>query len=255
MKEEQLHSTNNHQRFRREDPVRTSPIRNWSTLNRRSNGGPVPVRDSSTEPTFTERPEQDRSQSDPVSHGVNLGYRVIEDYLRQGQRIAQQVNNRSYNPEAIGNDIRKMVERLARYYTDLGALWGDLVNSLVANPEFMNNLLRPFQSPPPPPTTNGASANGTTAITLEVISTRPTQLTLDLHPHSEKLPLTTHGLRAVDAEKLPLTDITFAPSVDHGPIFLRIRIPDVQPPDVYSGLIVDKATNLPKGSLIVKVSA
>jgi hypothetical protein len=254
MKEEQPHSANNHQRFRREDPVRTSPIRNWSTLYRRPNGGPAPVEDLSTKPPLLERLEQERLQSDTVSHGVTLGYQVIEEYLRQGQRIAQQVNNRSYNPETMGNDLRDMVERLARYYTDLGALWGDLVNSIVANPDFMNSLLRPFQAPPPPPvSTNGATANGTMTITLEVISARPTQVMLDLHPHAEKLPLTTHGLRAVDPEKLPLTDITFAPSTDHGPVCLRIRIPEVQPPDVYSGLIVEKATNLPKGSLTVRV--
>jgi hypothetical protein len=117
----------------------------------------------------------------------------------------------------------------------------------------MNNLLRPFQAPPPPVSTNGATANGTMAITLEVISTRPTQVMLDLHPQSGKLPLTTHGLRAVDPEKRPLTDITFVSSADHSPICLRIRIPDVQPPDVYSGLVVEKATNLPKGSLTVKI--
>jgi hypothetical protein len=181
---------------------------------------------------------------------------VIEDYLRQGQRVAQQINNRSYNPEAMGNDLQEMIERLARYYTDLGALWGDLVNSLIANPEFMNSVLRPLQpASHPQPTTNGAAANGTTAVTIEVISIRPIQVTLDLHPQAENLPLTTHGLRAVDPEKPPLTDITFEPHAVHGPVRLRVRIPDVQPPDTYSGLIVDKTTNLPKGSLTVTISS
>jgi hypothetical protein len=242
-----------HQRLHRKDPVRIGPIRNWSTLYRQPN--PSVSLDSSENSSSADHATQGRSWNDPVSHGVKLGYRVIEEYLRQGQQAAQQINNRSYSPGAMGNDIRKMVERLARYYTDLGALWGDLVNSLVANPEFLNSFLRPFQSPPPSSTTNGVSANGATAVVIEVVSTRPTQVTLDLHPHSEKLSLTTYGLRAVDPEKPPLTGITFESSPNPGPVRLRIYVPDGQSPDIYTGIIVDKTTNLPRGTLSVRIAA
>lgn len=241
------------QRLHRKDPVRTGPIRNWSTLYRQLNPG-VSL-DPSENSSSADHATQDRSWNDAVSDGVKLGYRVIEEYLRQGQQAAQQINNRSYSPGAMGNDIQEMLERLARYYTDLGALWGDLVNSLVAKPEFLNSFLRPFQQSSTPSTANGASANGATAVAIEVVSTRPTQVTLDLHPHLEKQSLAIYGLRAVDPEKPPLTDITFASGLDLGPVRLRIRVPDGQPPDIYTGVIVDKTTNLPRGTLSVRVAA
>lgn len=244
---------NDRRRLHREDPVRTGPIRNWATLYRRSDSWGT--RDSSMSRESANDGAQNDSTNDMVTRGVKLGYRVIEEYLRQGQQAAQQINNRSYSPGAMGNDIQEMVGRLVRYYIDLGALWGDLINSLVANPEFLNSLLRPFQPPSTPSTTNGASANGATAVAIEVVSTRPTQVTLDLHPHLEKYSLATYDLRAVDPEKPPLTDITFESSPDPGPVRLRIRVPDGQPPDIYTGVIVDKTTNLPRGTLSVRIAA
>jgi hypothetical protein len=248
------------QRLHREDPERVEPIRNWSTLYRQSDSwGSRGSATNSQSADHTTPP--DRAWTDVVSHGVELGYNVVEEHIRQGQRVAQQVNDRSYSLGAAGSDIRELVERMARYYADLGSLWGDLINSLAANPDFLNNLFRMLRSQPA--SANGASTEGTStngvstreaiAVAVEVVSTRPTQVTLDLRPHSERLSLTTYGLRATDPEKPLLTDITFAPSSDNGYVCLRICVPDGQPPDVYTGVIVDKATNLPRGTLSVRI--
>lgn len=239
------------QRLHREDPARTGPIRDWSTLYHRPDT--QEHRSSSATSKSPDQTTPERVWADAVSHGVELGYRVVEEHIRQGQRVAQQVNDRSYNVGAMGNDIRELVGRLARYYADLGALWGELVNSLVANPDFLNNLLRPLQPQPAPPTANHASANGALTVTIEVLSVRPTQVTLDLRPQSERISLASYGLHAADATKPALTDITFTPSVDHGPVGLRVCIPDEQPPGMYTGVVVDKATNLPRGTLSVRV--
>lgn len=239
------------QRFHRDDPVRTGPIRNWSNLYRQP--GPGGPGDPSPNAQSTEQATRERPWSDVVSQGVKLGYHVVDEYLRQGQRVAQQINNQSYSPGAIGNDIRETVERLARYYADLGSLWGELINSLVANQDFLNSLLRPLQPSPPPPPAGGTGTNSNVAVAIEITSSRPIQVTFDLHPHSENISLVTHGLRAVDQNKPPLTDIAFVPSPDHGPLCLRIRIPDGQPPDIYTGVIVDGKTNQPRGTLSVRV--
>jgi hypothetical protein len=260
MKQED-HPSQAQQRLRREDPVRTEAIRNWSTLYRRPHswGFRTPV----TDPQETDRTENARSQNGVVSHGVELGYQVVDEHIRQGQRVAHQLNGRPPTAGAMEDDIRGLVERLVRYYGDLGALWGDLLNSLATNPDFLDTLLRPWQPHAAPSTVNRGADDGTLststrgpiAVGIEIISSCPTQVILDLHPQSEKLPLGTHGLSAVDPKKPPLTDIAFEPGFDHGAIRLRVRVPDGQPPDTYTGVIVDKRTNQPRGTLSVRVGA
>ena len=81
------------QRLHREEPVRTGPNRNWSTLYRPNTN--ISSTPSGNSPS-ADHPAQGHPWNDAVSHGVKLGYRVIEEYLRQGQRAAQQFNNRAY---------------------------------------------------------------------------------------------------------------------------------------------------------------
>ncbi|MBI3798024.1 MAG: hypothetical protein HY268_13790 [Deltaproteobacteria bacterium] len=243
-----------HQRLRREEPARNGPVRNWSTLYRDAKSGEA--HDSSASPQATDEAQSDHSLNDVVSHGVKLGYQVVEEHIRQGQRVAEQINNRSYNPENIGKDVRELVERMVHYYTDLGSLWGDLANSLLADPDLLRNLFRGQAQAEQPATraaATAASPTATLAVSIEVISPRPTQVTLDLQPRSEGLPLTTYGLHAGDAQKPSLTDITFESGLDTGRLLLRIRVPEGQPPDVYTGVVVDKGTNLPRGTLSVRL--
>jgi hypothetical protein len=132
-------------------------------------------------------------------------------------------------------------------------LWGDLINSLAASPDFLDNLFRPWQPQPTPATTNGTSATGGKTLAIEVVSSQPTQVILDLQPHAELFSLATYGLRAVDPQKPPLTDLVFEPSSNNGHLCLHIRIPDGQPPDIYTGVIVDTQTNLPRGTLSIRI--
>lgn len=240
-----------HSRLHREDPARTEPIRDWSTLYRQSNSWNS--RDASANPKSGDEATRGGLCSDTVAQGVKLGYRVIEEYMRQGQRIAQQINNRSYGLGTMGNDIREISEQMLRYYSDLVSLWLDLMGSIAGNPDLIRNLFGLWQ-PQSEPSVNAAPANGATTVSIEVVSARPAQVTLDLRPQSEGLPLATHGLRALDPEKPPLTDITFEPGADNGPVSLRIRVPEGQPPGLYTGVVIDRDTGQPRGTLSVRIA-
>lgn len=243
------------QRLRRDKLGRTGPIRNWSTLYRGTTtpdaNGTAPHQDSS------HNAESAAPWSSVVTHGVKLGYQVVEEHIRQGQRVAQQVNNRSYTPKKVGNDVQELLGRIVRYYTDLGSLWGELADSLVTNPDFIGNLLRREQSPTSPqtptPAPTSSSPPPSRSPAIEVVATQPTQVTLDLQPGSEGLNLATYGLLASDPQKPPLTDITFQPASDKTRLLLRIRVPEGQLPDTYTGVVVDKSTNLPRGTLTVRI--
>src|SRR5262245_58649793 len=82
-------------RFHREDLVRTRPIRRWSTPHHQSNSW------GTHSPSDCQEPTKDGTTTAPpdevVARGVRLGYRVVEEHLRQGQQVAQQLNTRSYD--------------------------------------------------------------------------------------------------------------------------------------------------------------
>lgn len=237
------------ERLRREDPARTGPIRNWSTLYRRSDSWDFPQ--GSGQPVSGGDGGKSASPSDVVRHGVELGYRVIEEQIRQGQRIAEQLNHRAYDSRAMGSDLREVADRAWRYYADLGALWVDFLASIAGDGELIRRLFAAWRQPAEAAAAP-ASSNGAVAVSVEVASVRPAKVTLDLRPHSEGLTLVCRGLHDVDAGKPPLIDVTFTPaSGDRG---LSVRVPEGQPAGVYVGAVVDVATQEPRGWLTVRLS-
>src|SRR5712691_6312755 len=108
------------QRLKRQEPERAGPIRNWSTMYRRPEPAaarnPEEGPDPPTPPTGT-------SFGETVTSGVKLGYRVIDEQIRLGQRIAEQCNDRTYGSGAMASDFREVAERILGYYMDFGKLW------------------------------------------------------------------------------------------------------------------------------------
>src|SRR5262249_1880944 len=94
-----------------------------------------------------------------------------------------------------------------------------------------------------------------TRVRIEIASVRPTEVSLDLRPYSGERPLVVHSLRAVDADKPRLTDVSFRAAAADDPASLRIAVPDDQPAGIYNGLIVDEETGRPLGTLSVRVIA
>jgi hypothetical protein len=258
---------NDRRRLHREDPVRTGPVRDWSTLYRRSDswgtGNPAASPESMNHGA-SNHGAGNHSTDDVVTRGVELGYRVIEEYLRQGQRVAQQINGQSYSIGRAGADLQELVERVFRDSTDLLSLWVGFVSSLAANPEFTRAFSRagqpsPFESPQRGTSAYAASSNGGpphqgTVVSIEIVSSGSIQVTLDLYPQSAGLPLVTPGLHALNGQTPPLTDITFEPGSESGVPRLRVRVPEGQSPGVYTGVVVDRNTGLPRGTLSVRVS-
>ena len=65
---------------------------------------------------------------------MELGYRVIEEHIRQGQRVAQKLNDRTYGPGDMGADLQELTQRVMRDSADFVALWFDLVGSMTGRP-------------------------------------------------------------------------------------------------------------------------
>lgn len=251
------------QRLRREDPVRTEPIRNfsnafrsepWEDPDRYGPGdpsGPGPAGPAGGERSRT-------SWSDVVSRGVELGYQVIEEQIRQGQRAARDLNDRPYDIGRMSDDLWEATERTFRYYSEMTGLWMQLLAGMPWMSPAMGAWTRPWGRPPergqepePRPAESGWRR---VAATLEVDSQRPVSVELDLHtPGDADLLLGTLGLHSLEGHK-PLTDITFEPGVVRDGVHLRLRVADDQPAGFYSGAVFDQRSGRPQGTLSVRIS-
>jgi hypothetical protein len=245
---------NGPERLHRKDPERTEPVRRWSTLYRapeaqKPHGLPPGAEAPGAEP---EREEKADSWSDVVAEGVAVGYRVIEEQIRQGQRVAEQFSEASYGPAAMSGDLREASERMVRYSADLVALWLDFVNSTVANGDLLRGLSGVLQPGGPTPRT-AAEPAATTNFAVEISSTRAVRVSLELKPGSAARALAAHALRALEEDKPALADVACEGSRDGGLVTVRLRVPDGQPAGLYTGVIADRQTGEPVGTLSARL--
>src|SRR4030095_690583 len=87
---------------------RTKPVRSWSA----ALGTPGIAPQPSTAPEEAKpRPRLE----DAVSKSVELGYRVVDDYIQQGQRAAQRLSEGKLTAEVLTSEVNDLGGRIARY--------------------------------------------------------------------------------------------------------------------------------------------
>lgn len=236
-------------RFRRDDPARTDPVRNFANTLRPDDPTTAPPDWMNEPPTPGTAGPTPGDTSDFVTHGVRLGYGLLHDQLHRGQRLAEQLSGGLGTVTAPATDLRQVMERMLRFYSGMyletSLLWMDLLFPTPAPPK--PDPLDPSPAPAPTPI-----IIDDTKIPVTVSSSRPTRCTLKLDAGAETRPLEACQLWSRDRAKPPLMDAAFAAG-SNGNIFLRIRVPDDQPADTYLGVICDQATGEPLGTLSVEI--
>jgi hypothetical protein len=236
-------------RAHRPDPARIRPQRNLSKLWQSS--GTATAGANPADSISGGQAQSGLRGTDPVGEGVTIAYRVIERYITEGRRAAEQFNKRPYDRKVSTDDVRELFERIVRLQSEMVPLWIEALStfarseaSAVASPANGHATPHAKSTPPSTPTT----------ISLEIISTRPARVSLELRPSADGRGLMTHGLRALDPNKPVLTDITFLPSQDHSCGTVRVVLPKSQPPGIYSGVIVDRERGESCGTLSVHIA-
>jgi len=230
-------------RIRRPTLQRTAPIRSWSTLLPSQNG----------EPTPETIPGQDPAASIPneaVSHAVELGYKVIDDYIERGQRAAERMRRGTYGTDALGEDLQDVAGRLVRYISDFGSTWLEVFDRTGMNghrPPAGEPAAPLPASPGVPPTSKALH------VRVALRSRRPAEVALDITGVPSGNELIVHTLRPPTGQGERLHDVAFVPG-PHGGGTITIRVPDDLPAGTYSGLVADAATNRPVGALTVVVT-
>jgi hypothetical protein len=204
-------------------------------------------------------PDGGATLNDVVLRSVDLGYRVINEYIRQGEKAAKRLNDRTYGMQSMGGDFQDMAAQMARFTSDATALWLDAFQAVSRGGWFMpaagaGTAATPKARAPQPAMEPGPQTGSEPArVRLQVVSAIPTEVSFDLQPEAAGRPLIVHSLRAVDPESPRLTEVGFRPATDGESASLHVRVPPGQPPGVYNGLIVDERTSRPVGSLSVRV--
>jgi hypothetical protein len=244
---------------------RTQPIRNWSTLFK----GPVAQGGGSDAESATMAGTAHASLGDVVSRSVDLGYRVVDEYIRQGQKAAQRLNERSYGVQTMAGDVQDLAMRMTQYASDFAAVWLQLVqlaaagNSAPGAQRATGGVDRATPEAATVPTGAGvlgqgprpdATPSGATRVRIEVRSAQPTEVVVDIRPEATSRPLIVHALRAVDPDKPRLDGVHFEPGSEEAAACLRIDVPTGHPAGVYSALMIDQETSRPVGTVSVTIT-
>jgi hypothetical protein len=248
-------------RRHRPDPQRPDAVRSFSTL----------FSPPAASPTGATNGNGSGSLSDVVSHSVDLGYRIVDDYIRQGEKAARQFTERSATPQTMATDAQDFAVRFAQHASGLAGVWLEFLQLTAAssgmplNTTLWDAFVPPATTSPPSPVFrpahaphNAAARRGETertSVRIEITASRPTDVVLDLQPSATGRPLSVYALREKDSDTARIADVLFEPESDGAPARLRIRIPADQPPGIYNGLIVDDASGRPVGSVSVSLCA
>ncbi len=250
---------NKNKRRKKPEPLRTGPIREWNTLFRKS---------CSWSEDIAEQSSQDVSgvgDTEPldsvVSRAVELGYKVVEEQIRQGQQIAGQLASGKIDPALINGNVSEIGDRILRFYSDMGALWFEMIESVLRNPsmgEMFSGFMPEAGARMNGSANNGAgrsAANGHSNIPVEIVSSEPTgaRVSVELASDCDFESILAQPLRTRDADIRPIDDVRFIPPSDGWPPSICVTIPNGQVPGTYSGLILSAMTDEPVGTLCVHI--
>jgi hypothetical protein len=216
---------------------------------------------------------------------VQAGYRVIDEYVKQGQSAARAMWEPAGNSFGA-DDLQRRLLAVVRTATDFASLWMDFLGGgvgrapwgtptnvgrtappgsveihpfSIGEAKLTNGDARPHvngdaRHAPAPGEPDWARATEVASFVVDVASARRTETHLELRPGPART-FRVHDLRAVDPEAPRLTGATVERVANGDRVRVRLSVPSDHPPGMYSALVLDEATALPKGSLTVRVFA
>lgn len=257
------------ERVRRHDPEQTEPIRDWRGWFHHGpwDCHPRGERRQSSGERASERP------TETIERGVEMAYGVVEDYIDQGRKVAQRLNQRQYGPREISEDFQTLTARMLRDSNRFVSLWFDLMASswdmgwgVVGRgrrrrqPDRSGGATsqdRPARwSPTEPTETVGEpQAVGRTSIALEIESRHPVRVEVDLALGAEELALRATPLQSGSGDGAALRDLRFQPGSEGRAPVLHLVVPPGQPAGDYHGVLLDPHGPTPRGTVSVHLAA
>lgn len=234
-------------RLHREEPARTAPIRNLTTLYRRTDST------NGVNPKKPVAPEKAKGTAAAGSlvESVELAYSVIDKYIAEGRQTAEGLSAGPYTTRIANDNLQGLLERLLRFQTEILPLWIDTLATLVTVQPSQNGHVSTQSGRPH---SNGTKDSTLRSVTIEVASHRPAQVSLDLGPDCETQSLVALSVNSIDARKPAITGVSFVPDDIRGRLKLVVRIADDQPSGTYTGVIVDRNSGDTRGTLSIRIA-
>lgn len=204
---------------------------------------------STSGPDTNPRAERSAPEGDPIANGVRAAYQVIDAYLRQGQRVAQQFGKFAYTPLSTVANTADLQARTLQLWNDLIANWFDLLGVLT------EAVARPLTSTAPDQgraaQTAGAGGDAPPVqLAYEIASRQPACVSAQFHQGRATTELASHGLRNMAGGCI---DVAFDRPSDDGPVVVKIRVPDEQEPGLYTGVLLDARNESVVGSVTLQL--
>jgi hypothetical protein len=231
-------------RARKPPLPRTTPIRSWSTLfdsNQATppNGAP-------------EKTPAGGGAGDAVQRGVELGYRVLDNYMRQGAAAAGAFAGPS-RATPSSDDLPKMTARMLQYTSDFTSLWFDAMRVMGGQASQPvtdgDGRASPLESPVAP--------TRHVHWVVEVRSEQPAEIIIAFdEPLPTELivePLRSAAHRGKGGKTI--ADVSIRPPAEPGgPLRVRVHVSPKMPSNRYTGAVLDAATRQPKGRITVTLA-
>ena len=163
-------------------------------------------------------------------------------------------------------EFNELLDRVVHLYKDLGALCFDAIETVARNPVLRAGVARlaaGAAAVAPAARTGadagaeaepGADAKATgSGFAVDICCSRRVQVTLDLRLRRDQGAPLVHALHAGDPGVPPLTGVHLQSGTPHAGPLLQLTIADTQPAATYTGVVVDSASNEPRGTLVVRV--
>lgn len=261
---------------RRTRPVasRTEPRRSWAQNLGASDsdagvaGGakPNPAGSRAGEPAATGTPPRTHANADAAYKSVSEAYRLIDDYVRQGQRFAENLWLPFQGASGRNQEAFNAPGRLLRAMSDMTNAWLELMQQSAGAGDREAErapvgTAGPFAaaSRRAEPQTVGSRADvpaspGNRRLHVIVRSKGRVEVNLELHGPHDAAALVATELRSLRTGTEPVRDITVSLTEGDAPA-LTIVVPDDQPPGIYNGLLLERTTQRPCGTISLSVAA
>jgi hypothetical protein len=239
---------------------RDGPIRSWASAV--SSDRPRAAKD-----TPRASPGVPLDSEDPIVRGVVSGGRVVDEWIRQAQQTARLLGGTDSSAswaDASGRMFRTASDVMAAWWSMFGVPQPN-VGAGVVSPEpgagshesawQARTPTQPMADDPrpthPSQTERASHSSAGPRVRLEVASCRPIVVTVDLHRRGVTQ-FRVLDLRAEhgDAPRIRGTSLD---TWDSEGLWLRVAVPDDQPPGAYHGVILDIALDCAVGTVTLKI--
>jgi hypothetical protein len=198
-----------------------------------------------------------------------MAYRVADEQIAAGQRVASQINDQAYDFNGAGDDLQEMTKRFWRFGQDFVTLWFDAAsrfpggawgpptngaNGASASGEARSARAANGRGPAEGTGPNGGRSHVHAPVLVEIASRQKARVSVDLQRDCAGEALQTHGVRSLDRALPPIIDIVYVPAVGEEPATLCVTVPDDQPPGDYTGVLLNKSGDVVVGSLVVRIT-